>query len=209
MMMTMTLALSIPLAQTTLPDTVTMVAAPSLLATTQAVSSIVLGVAVLGLLVTLLLVLLQLRNLARTLGSVAHRLEKDSAPVMERARSVAENVDFITMAVRTDVQKLNASISGLNDRLREASLKMEERIQDFTALVEVLQYEAEDLALDTAAAVRGVRAGTRSLASDPSGPRVHSGPEHAGGSLGTPHSTEFEDDAYVFPSSAEGDDTEG
>ena len=82
---------------------------------------------------------------------------------MVRARSVAENVDFITMAVRTDVQKVTASVSGLNDRLKEASERMEERIQDFTALVEVLQNEAEDLALDTAAAVRGVRAGTRSL----------------------------------------------
>jgi hypothetical protein len=58
---------------------------------------------------------------------------------------------------------------------------MEKRIQDFTALVEVLQTEAEDLALDTAAAVRGVRAGTRSLAGgretphlDPHGPEAPS-----------------------------------
>jgi hypothetical protein len=41
---------------------------------------------------------------------------------------------------------------------------MEERIQDFTALVEVIQSEAEELALDTAAAVRGMRAGTKALA---------------------------------------------
>jgi hypothetical protein len=104
------------------------------------------------------------RKLARSAGAIAKKLEEETAPVVQRARSVAENVDFITMAVRTDVQKLNSSISGLNDRLKEASANMEERIQDFTALVEVLQNEAEDLALDTAAAVRGVRAGTRSLA---------------------------------------------
>jgi len=140
-----------------------MVMAPSLLTTVEAVSTIVLGVAVLGVLVALLVVLLQLRKLTRSMGSVAVRLEKDAAPVIERARSVAENVDFITMAVRTDVQKVNASVAGLNDRLKEASVRMEERIQDFSALVEVLQGEAEDLALDTAAAVRGVRAGTRSL----------------------------------------------
>lgn len=209
--MMMTLALSITLAQSTLPDTVTMVASPSFLATAEAVSSIVLGVAVLGVLVALLLVLLQLRKLARTVGTVAQRIEKDSAPVMERAKSVAENVDFITMAVRTDVQKLNASVSGLNDRLREASLKMEERIQDFTALVEVLQEEAEDLALDTAAAVRGVRAGTRSLASEsemdttrgPPGPGLDESRQ------GPPDSPEFGEGAYVFPSSVEVDDTEG
>jgi hypothetical protein len=141
-----------------------MVISPSLLSTVEAISTIVLTVAVLGVLVALALVLLQLRRMGRSLGHATKRLERDSAPLMERARSVAENVDFITMAVRTDVQKLNASITGLNDRLKEASARMEERIQDFTALVEVLQNEAEDLALDTAAAVRGVRAGTRTLA---------------------------------------------
>jgi len=145
-------------------DTLAMVVSPNLLSTVEAVSTIVLTVAVLGVLVALTLVLMQLRKMGRSLGHVTKRLERDSAPWMERARSVAENVDFITMAVRTDVQKLNASITGLNDRLKEASARMEERIQDFTALVEVLQNEAEDLALDTAAAVRGVRAGTRTLA---------------------------------------------
>ena len=143
-----------------------MVIAPSLLSTVEAVSIVVLGFAVLGVLIALLVILLHLRKLTRSLGVVAKGLERDAAPVMVRVRSVAENVDFITMAVRTDIQKLNASVASLNDRLKEASVRMEERIQDFTALVEVLQNEAEDLALDTAAAVRGVRAGTRSLAGE-------------------------------------------
>ena len=146
--------LSSPTPQASGPD---LVATPTSLATAEAISTIVLAVAVVAVLIVLLLVFLQIRSLAK-------RIEKQSAPVMERARGVAENVEFITAAVRTDVQKLNESISGLNERLREASLHMEERIQDFSALVEVLQSEAEDLALDTAAAVRGVRAGTKSLA---------------------------------------------
>jgi len=91
-------------------------------------------------------------------------MEEDARPVLERAKGVAENLEFISAAVRTDVQKVNESVARLNDRLRDASERMEERLQDFTALVEVLQAEAEDLALDTAAAVRGVRAGTRTLA---------------------------------------------
>lgn len=203
-----TLALSLPVAQTALPDTVTMVAAPSLLATVEAVSSIALGVAVLGALVTLLLVLRQLGNLARAVGAVAERLEKESAPVMERARSVAENVEFITMAVRTDVQKLNASVSGLNERLREASLKMEERIQDFSALVGVLQEEAEDLALDTAAAVRGVRAGTRNLASEMDNRRNSPIPGQPDSPPGPEEPTEYDPRNYVFPSAFEVDDSE-
>ena len=145
-------------------DTVALTLPFGVLSAAESVSSIILTVVVLGAVVALFSVLLQLRSLTRSVGVVAKRLEKDAGPVMERAKRVAENVDFITTAVRTDVQKLNASVSRLNERLKDASERMEERIQDFTALVEVLQSEAEDLALDTAAAVRGVRAGTRSLA---------------------------------------------
>jgi uncharacterized protein YoxC len=152
-----------------LPDTVNFAMQPSALATAESVATIVLTVAVLGVLVGLVGVLLQMRKLTRSLGEAAQRVQHDAGPVLDRARSVAENVEFITAAVRTDVQKLNDSVARLNDRLKQASDRMEERIQDFTALVEVLQTEAEDLALDTAAAVRGVRAGTRSLgaSSDP------------------------------------------
>jgi len=146
------------------PDTIAMIVSPTFLSTAEAISTILLTVAVFGVLVALMAVLFQLRKLTRTAGTMVKRLQKDATPVMERAKSVAENVDFITMAVRTDIQKLNESVSRLSDRLKDASIDMEKRIQDFTALVEVLQAEAEDLALDTAAAVRGVRAGTRSLA---------------------------------------------
>lgn len=174
-----------PPAQASVSDTVAMVVSPNLLSTVEAISTIVLTVAVLGVLVALAMVLFQLRKLGRSVGMVANRLERNSAPFMERARSVAENVDFITMAVRTDVQKLNTAVASLNDRLQEASKKMEERIQDFTALVEVLQNEVEDMALDTAAAVRGVRAGTRNLAGG--GEEISS--EGRGGAIAFPPST--------------------
>ena len=145
-------------------DPVTMAAPSSFLATAEAISTIVLTLGVLGVLVAVISVLGQLKKLTRSVGEVTDRLEKDAGPVLERAKSVAENVDFITAAVRTDIQKVNESVAQLNDRLQQASERMEERIQDFTALVEVLQSEAEELALDTAAAVRGVRAGTKALA---------------------------------------------
>ena len=213
-----------PVLQSAPQDTIALVTQPTFLSTAEAISTIVLGVAVLGALIAVLVVLLELKKLARSVGSVANRLEKDAAPVMTRARSVAENVDFITMAIRTDVQKLNASVASLNDRLQGASIRMEERIQDFTALVEVLQNEAEDLALDTAAAVRGVRAGTRSLASEGPAPRTTPPPEESALSsqvadmspAGAPLRIDLKGAGatgetarpYVFPSSPEDDETE-
>lgn len=145
-------------------DTVALAVPPTFLSTAEAVSTILLTLVVLGVLVAFIHGILQLRKLTRSVTKVMERVESDAGPLVDRAKRVAENVDFITAAVRTDVRKLNESVARLNDRLNEASERMEERIQDFTALVEVLQSEAEDLALDTAAAVRGVKAGTRSLA---------------------------------------------
>jgi uncharacterized protein YoxC len=145
------------------PDTVVLALPPTFLSTAEAVATVILTLAVVGVLLAVMGVLRELRSFTRTVKAAAARVEKDSGPVIERARSVAENVDFITFAIRNDVQKLNDSVARLNDRLKQASDRMEERIQDFTALVEVLQAEAEELALDTAAAVRGVRTGTQSL----------------------------------------------
>ena len=152
------------------PDAAALTAQPDFLATAEAISTIVLAVVVIGVLLALIAVVFQFRKLTRSVTEVTKRLEKDAGPVMERAKSVMENVDFISAAVRTDVQKVNESVAQLNDRLNQASERMEERIQDFSALVEVLQSEAEELALDTAAAVRGVRAGTKALAEGNGGP---------------------------------------
>jgi hypothetical protein len=41
---------------------------------------------------------------------------------------------------------------------------MEERIEEFNALMEVVQGEAEDIFLGTASTVRGVREGARAIA---------------------------------------------
>ncbi len=160
------------------------------LITAEAVSTIVLTIALLAVLVVLVLLLLQARRVASSLGEMARHLEAEAGPVMDRARSVAENVDFIATAVRTDIQKVSDSVSRLNDRLVQASNQMEERVQDFNALVEVLQDEAEGIALDAAAAVRGVRAGSRTLSGDgeAAAPRLRE--EEGSGSL---PATEAED----------------
>jgi hypothetical protein len=55
-------------------------------------------------------------------------------------------------------------VKALTDRLQLASERMEERIEEFNALMEVVQDEAEGIFIDTASTVRGVRAGARSIA---------------------------------------------
>lgn len=95
-------------------------------------------------------------------------------PLLDRGKSVAANVEFITATLRTDVEGLHQSIRALSDRLKQASDHMEHRIEEFNALMEVVQGEAEDVFLDTASTARGVRAGAKRLVgpSDPGGSGV-------------------------------------
>ena len=155
--------------------------APNTLQVAAEVSTVVIGVISVMLLVVILLFLVQLRRLLRS-------LQQHVQPVTDRARVAAENVEYITAQVRQDVQKVRASVSGLSDRLGEASERMEERVEEFNALMDVVQDEAESVLLDTAAIVRGVRAGAQTI-----GGRVAGAAP--GGDAQEPEPLEGEDDS--------------
>ena len=120
------------------------------------VSTVVIAVVSMLLLVVAVALAWQLKKLV---GSLQDHIQ----PVAERARVAAKNVEYISAVVREDVQRVRASVSGLSDRLQEASERMEERVEEFNALMDVVQDETESVLLDTAAVVRGVRAGAQTM----------------------------------------------
>jgi hypothetical protein len=122
-----------------------------------------LTVVVVLLLGGLVVLLFQLRGIHRSVTGLLGRVEKKLDPVIDRTRDVAANVDFISAAVRTDVQRVSDSVRSLSERLQSASDRMEQRVQEFNALMEVVQSEAEDIFIASAATMRGVRAGARAL----------------------------------------------
>jgi hypothetical protein len=158
-------------------DTVVMVSAPNGLQTAAWVSMVVIGVFFLLLLPILFLLFLQLRKVNRTVRELGERGLQRADPLIESGKAVADNVEFISMAVRTDVERLTTSVKALSDGLQQASHRMEERIAEFNALMEVVQAEAEDLFVGTASTVRGVRVGAGRLASG-----THGEPEEEGAS---------------------------
>lgn len=125
----------------------------------------------------------------RILSEVQRSTRQNFGPVSDRARSISANVEFITQALRTDVEKLNASVRSLSDRLQQASDRMEERVEEFNALMAVVQDEAEDIFLDTASTVRGVKEGARAISGGPRrGPGGRPGPRD--GTPATPAATD-------------------
>ena len=124
------------------------------------IASILLTVSMLLLAVVAVILFVRITLM---LKAIRVSMKQHFGPAAERALSISDNVDFISQAVRTDVEQLSASVKGLTDRLQLASERMEERIEEFNALMEVVQGEAEEIFLDTASTVRGVREGARAI----------------------------------------------
>lgn len=138
------------------------------LAVAADVALIVVALAVLVMTSLACVVFIRFNRLLGELGGTARR---SFGPVSDRAKLISDNVEFITRALRTDVDRLNGSVRALTDRLHLASERMEERIEEFNALMEVVQGEAEELFLDTASTVRGVREGARAISTPARGRR--------------------------------------
>lgn len=113
-------------------------------------------------LLALALVILLLK-LKRTISEVSDRALQKADPALQAAHGAAQNVEFVTGVIREDVQRIHRLVAETTEKLDEASERLEERIGEFNALMDVVQAEAEDLFVDTAATVRGVKAGARSL----------------------------------------------
>ena len=103
------------------------------------------------------------RKSYRRVNQLLERIYGDINPIMRHASSVADNVDYITTSIRADVQQINATIAGANERLQQAVLLTERRLGDFNALLQVVQEEAEQMFVSTASAVRGVRTSASAL----------------------------------------------
>jgi len=111
--------------------------------------------------------LVQLRRLGIQIERIGKELNGKVDPVVEKSRTVAANLEFISASVRTDVEQVTGAVRQLSERLEQASNHMETRIDEFNALMEVVQGEAEITFLDTASTVRGVKAGARRLSERP------------------------------------------
>ena len=103
------------------------------------------------------------RHTHKKISKLLDQVYGDVQPVMRHAANVTDNLDYITTAIRVDVQQLTRTVATANEQLMKAVRDTEQRVADFHALLDVVQTEAEDVFVSTASTVRGVRAGTRAL----------------------------------------------
>lgn len=138
------------------------------------VTGIASGLLTLSILVFVIAAVPAAWNFRKSYNKINHLLERvygDVNPIMRHASTVADNVDYITTAIRADVQQINATIAMANDRLQRAVETTEQRLNDFSALLAVIQEEAERTFVSTASTVRGVRRGADSFSRGEDGPK--------------------------------------
>lgn len=150
----------------TLPDTAVMKTVTAQRGWFETMTGIASGVMTLTLLGLAIVLAPAAWSFWRTFRKVRELLDKVYADVMPLARhghNIADNLDYITTSIRSDVQRVNATIASANRRLQRAVELTESRLNEFNALLHVVQQEAEQTFVSTAAAVRGVRTGAATL----------------------------------------------
>ncbi len=128
-----------------------------------AIASTLITLALLVLVVVAVPVAWNFRKTYKKVNHLLDRIYGDITPIMRHASSISDNIDFVTTSIRTDVQKVNATINTANERVQRALLQAEHRLNEFNALLSVVQGEAEGVFLSTASTVRGVRRGAAAL----------------------------------------------
>ena len=146
----------------TLPDTVVMKTVATGRGWFETVTGIASGVMSITLLVFTVFAAPAAWEFWKTFRKTRELLDKvyaDINPLTRHASNIADNLDYVTTSIRNDIQQVNAAIASANRRITQATELAETRLNEFNALLQVVQQEAEQAFVSTAAAVRGVRTG--------------------------------------------------
>ena len=146
----------------TLPDTLimkTVAAERGWFETVTGIASGLMSLTLLGLAIFVAPAAWSFWKTFRKAQALLDRVYADVNPLTHHAANIADNLDYITTSIRNDVQKVNATIASANRRLHQAVTTTESRLNEFNALLHVVQQEAEQAFVSTAAVVRGVRTG--------------------------------------------------
>jgi uncharacterized protein YoxC len=149
-------------AAATLPDTIVtkqVAAQRGWFEQLTAIASGLVSVSLLVLTAALVPAAWNFRKSYKKINTLLDKVYADINPLTKHASTIADNLDYITTSVRVDMQRVNQTITAANQRLREAAELTEQRMHEFNALLKVVQQEAEDTFVSTAAMVRGVRKG--------------------------------------------------
>jgi len=122
-----------------------------------------MSIAILVLTVVLVPAAWSFRSSYKRVNELIDRFYGDIGPLVRNANAIADNINYITTAIRVDVQQFNQTVTLANERLTTAVKTAEQRLRELDGLMRLVQREAEDAFITTASTLRGVRAGATTL----------------------------------------------
>src|SRR5881392_2347203 len=146
----------------TLPDTLYTKQLATAPRTFEKVTSIASGLLTITIMILAVALVPAAWNFRKSYKKVSDMLDKvygDINPLMRHASAIADNVDYISTAIRVDIQQVSQTVAAVNQRLQQAIGATEDRINQLNALLEVVQEEAESAFVTTASTIRGVKTG--------------------------------------------------
>jgi hypothetical protein len=130
----------------------------------------IMGVLAIGAAMLVLLELRTARRVMRGLSDTLYDLKPRLAPLLDRATHVTNDVAGITDNVRRKVDDILHTAEELNRAIKRGGAATEQRMRRFTAVLDMVQTEAEDVLLDAAATARGMHETARVLREPPRRP---------------------------------------
>lgn len=146
----------------TLPDTLVtkqVTAEPGIFSKLTTVASGLMTIALLVLAVGLVPAAWNFRKTYKKVNHLIDRVYGDVSPLVRSASIAAEDARDILAIVKGDVRQVQQTVAAANARLLKAVREAERRLDEFNALIEVVQDEAESTFVGVASTARGVRTG--------------------------------------------------
>jgi uncharacterized protein YoxC len=196
-----------------LRDTVVTIQVPVASGWFATISGILHALMTLAILVLTIALVPAAWNFRKSYKKVSHLLDRvyaDVAPIVRHTHAIADNVDYLSTTVRSDVQRVHRTVTTANERLLAALDSAERRVRDFQALMDVAQREAEGAFVSTASTWRGVRRGASVLRDELEGGMDEDFDEPRGSArmepADAPHSEEPSDDDFDAFGAVEADE---
>ncbi len=125
-----------------------------------AISTAIIAIVVLAAGITMLLALRQMSGIKAVIERAANILDFEARPALQSAKTLVDDAGKVVTSFRSEAESIAGSTRDVRERLERMIDRTEERLQDLDSLIDVVQYEVEETALDIAAALRTTRRGT-------------------------------------------------
>lgn len=128
-----------------------------------AISTAIIALAILAVAFVAVGLIRDLSRLTSVLERFLDVLERDARPVLDQTRLLVTDASRVASKLSAEVEGLADTSKDLRERIVVAVDRVEDRLADADALLDVIQEEVEETVLDVGAALRTTRRGASVL----------------------------------------------